>query len=566
MISSPFGFLSFSALATLFYLNKLTSGTKDRRSFIFSYLRDWFVTPFTYNVIFERSLMDWKTRRGFFDFRCPGDDPGAIKQSLHIFFLATLICPLFRILSIVFRLNRGYVSNFLGIFTNVMISSQLLAFPAVIIWWSIFFQLPKPFFWWVPCAFFSYIPMFQFLSILWLFWIPHEEFVLKFDPYRGYGKRPKRGNKTELSKLRINKKNGIPLLDIITTNPPFLFQNSDTDDLDRSNFLNFNKGGRNRKRNFETGTENENETKSFAENGKGNDNENDKSNDNDNHNDNDGINENVNENENDDVEFEETSLMLENQQEMDEHQEIHYKYLRIIQITDVHLGFYTSAKWIRNYCEKTVDRDPDVVLLTGDMFSGDKDNEIGIKELHQALQPLKQLSKGSLFACIGNHDMTVLQELIEIYHDIGAIVLRDQECVCKLGKEQIPVQVIGCDWYEHDPRPVHRLLKKIPYRKDVQLRLILSHATDNWKYLPKDDKSITFSGHTHGGLWGMTFFGWTCSIMGPFVPDQGVFIDGNKMLYVHKGTGYGSMIRLGIPPEDSVINLKFVPLNEDGEN
>ncbi|KAJ3447223.1 transmembrane protein with metallophosphoesterase domain-related [Anaeramoeba flamelloides] len=533
MISSPFGFISLSTGAVLIYLNKITSHNPGRRSFIFSYLRDWISTPFTYNVIFARSLMNWKTRKGFFDLRCPGDDPDIIKQSLHIYFLLTLICPLFRILSIVFHLNKGHVSNFLGIFTNIMISSQLLAFPAVIIWWSIFFQLPEPFFWWVPCAFFSYIPMFQLLSILWLFWIPYEEFVLTFNPYREYGKRPKRGNKTELTKLRINKKNGIPLLDKITTNPPFLFQTSHDDDLDNGKPLNF----------FESETETR--TGNENENGNGNKNE--------------------NENENGDVEFDETSLMLDNQQGS-EHQEFQYKYLRIIQITDVHLGFYTSAKWIKNYCEKTVERNPDVVLLTGDMFSGDKDNEIGIKELHQALQPLKLLPKGTLFACIGNHDMTVLQELINIYHDIGAIVLRDQDCVCKLGKDQIPVQIIGCDWYEHDPRPVHRLLKKIKYRKDVQLRLILSHATDNWKYLPKDDKSITFSGHTHGGLWGMTFFGWTCSIMGPFVPDQGVFIDGNKMLYVHKGTGYGSMIRLGIPPEDSVINLKFVPLNEDVEN
>ncbi|MEP7051253.1 MAG: metallophosphoesterase, partial [Pseudomonadota bacterium] len=75
--------------------------------------------------------------------------------------------------------------------------------------------------------------------------------------------------------------------------------------------------------------------------------------------------------------------------------------LRLIQITDPHLGPFMSVARLRTICERAAARNPDLVLLTGDFLTMESQSNPAL--LAAALAPLAALP-GRCFACFGNHD------------------------------------------------------------------------------------------------------------------------------------------------------------------
>ena len=74
--------------------------------------------------------------------------------------------------------------------------------------------------------------------------------------------------------------------------------------------------------------------------------------------------------------------------------------LRIIQITDPHIGTMMSVERLRKICIQAVEAKPDIVLLTGDFYTVEG-YEQSQHVLAEALEPLTQLAPGKLFACTG---------------------------------------------------------------------------------------------------------------------------------------------------------------------
>lgn len=74
------------------------------------------------------------------------------------------------------------------------------------------------------------------------------------------------------------------------------------------------------------------------------------------------------------------------------------KELKIFQLTDTHIGSVMSVNRLKKICEKIVQINPDLVVLTGDFYTVESNrNE---EALSNALEPLKAL-KGKCFACLG---------------------------------------------------------------------------------------------------------------------------------------------------------------------
>ena len=71
--------------------------------------------------------------------------------------------------------------------------------------------------------------------------------------------------------------------------------------------------------------------------------------------------------------------------------------IRIVQITDVHIGPLCSVNRLRQICSDIIEKKPDLVLLTGDFFTGEA-NLDGL--LVKALEPLREISS-QCFACLG---------------------------------------------------------------------------------------------------------------------------------------------------------------------
>lgn len=229
--------------------------------------------------------------------------------------------------------------------------------------------------------------------------------------------------------------------------------------------------------------------------------------------------------------------------------------LRIVQITDPHLGPFMSARRLRAICERAVAAAPDLVLLTGDFFTMESSATPGL--LAGALAPLRDL-EGRVFACFGNHDHEAPTFVRQGLADVGARLLVDEAALVETPAG--PVQLLGFDfiWRDRDVRlaEVCRRHPRIP----GALRLALLHDPGAFRHVPEGQVDLALSGHTHGGHVGLLTFGIRWTVIGALssVPDFGLWTRGRDRLYVHRGTGhYGYPLRLGVPAEESVMQIHW---------
>ncbi|MDG1484674.1 MAG: metallophosphoesterase [Myxococcota bacterium] len=228
--------------------------------------------------------------------------------------------------------------------------------------------------------------------------------------------------------------------------------------------------------------------------------------------------------------------------------------LRMVQITDPHLGPCMSVARLRQICQRAVDADPDLILLTGDYLTMDGQGSPGA--LAEALEPLQGAS-GRVFACLGNHDHEAPEEVASAMAAAGVTLLVDAAVTIETPCGR--VQVVGADFtWKKRAEKLTALCAKHP-REDNSLRLLLLHDPSMIHGLPPGSADLILSGHTHGGQVGLVSLGlrWTMiSALLDGVPDHGFWARGSERMYVHRATGhYGFLIRLGVPAEEGVIRV-----------
>lgn len=227
--------------------------------------------------------------------------------------------------------------------------------------------------------------------------------------------------------------------------------------------------------------------------------------------------------------------------------------LRIVQITDPHLGPFMSVARLREICERAVARNPDLVLLTGDYLTMESQSDPAL--LGDALEPLKALP-GRVFGCFGNHDHEAPSIVRAAFRRIGGTLLIDEQAFVDTAAGR--VQIVGFDFtFRGRKEHLARVCAAYP-REPGCLRLALLHDPGAFKHLPKGDADLVLSGHTHGGQVGLVSLGlpWTMLRVFMNAPDHGLWASGASRLYVHRGTGhYGFPLRLGVPAEDSLLRV-----------
>jgi len=226
--------------------------------------------------------------------------------------------------------------------------------------------------------------------------------------------------------------------------------------------------------------------------------------------------------------------------------------LRVVQITDPHLGPWQPVGRLRRHLERLLAHDPDLVLLTGDFLTMEGQGSPGA--LAESLAPLRRVSD-RCYAIFGNHDHEAPEEVRSALEHNDIRLLVDQEVVVdtRVG----PVQILGADYVGRGRREhLEDLLARHP-RRPHHLRLLLLHDPAGFRHVPDGAVDLTLSGHTHGGQVGLVSFGfeWTVLRRSRW-PDHGLFARGANRLYVHRGTGfYGFPLRVGVPGELSVLEL-----------
>ena len=233
--------------------------------------------------------------------------------------------------------------------------------------------------------------------------------------------------------------------------------------------------------------------------------------------------------------------------------------LRIVQISDPHLGPFMSVARLRRIAERAVSMNADLIFLTGDFLTMESQSEPDL--LLKALEPLRAMP-GRVFACNGNHDHEAPEAVAHALASNGIELLVDTSC--EITTEAGPVQIVGMD-YAWSNRKAHleRVCAQHP-RKPGTTRIVLLHDPGAFTHLPHGHGDLVLSGHTHGGQIGLLSLGltWTfLRLFGDRIPDHGFWARGTDRMYIHRGTGhYGFPLRLGVPAEETLLRVHRPPL------
>lgn len=228
--------------------------------------------------------------------------------------------------------------------------------------------------------------------------------------------------------------------------------------------------------------------------------------------------------------------------------------LRIVQITDPHLGPFMSVARLRRIAERAVEAQPDLVLLTGDFLTMESHSDPDL--LLSALEPLRALP-GKVFACHGNHDHEAPHVVARALSRNGITLLVDDSH--EVETDAGHVQIVGMDFSFTDRAArLARVCEEHP-RRPGKTRIVLLHDPGAFKHLPPGEGDLVLSGHTHGGQVGLLSLGlsWTfLRLFGDRIPDHGFWARGTDRMYIHRGTGhYGFPLRLGVPAEESIVRV-----------
>jgi predicted MPP superfamily phosphohydrolase len=238
----------------------------------------------------------------------------------------------------------------------------------------------------------------------------------------------------------------------------------------------------------------------------------------------------------------------------------------IVQITDLHLGRLNGPKFFQNVVNKVNQQNPDIIVITGDLFDVLGNHVLSFIDL---LNQLK--APHGVYFVNGNHE-SYLGE-----NDIDKIIQETQIRV--LNDELVEIdglQLVGINFAGFMEEQSPDILQNIVGFDGSKTNILLYHEpvglgrTGNTNgnghsalyFGPKMDYSVQkdnnidlqLSGHTHAGqLWPFT---WLAKMIYQG-KHYGLFQDGNFQLYVSSGTGtWGPPIRLGAPAEIVNITLK----------
>jgi hypothetical protein len=230
--------------------------------------------------------------------------------------------------------------------------------------------------------------------------------------------------------------------------------------------------------------------------------------------------------------------------------------LRVVQISDPHLGPFMSVDRLRGIAQRAVDDQPDLILLTGDYLTMESKGTPGC--LAEALAPLKAM-EGRVFACMGNHDLEAPQMVARELALCGVKLLIDDAAVVETPAGR--VQVVGAQFRWRDRSAHLSALVAAHPRPEGALRIVLLHDPGAFVHLPEGAADLVLSGHTHGGHVGLVSLGAAWTFIGGLsgMPDHGFWSRGTDRLYVHRTSGhYGFPLRVGVPGEEGVMRVHRV--------
>jgi predicted MPP superfamily phosphohydrolase len=250
-----------------------------------------------------------------------------------------------------------------------------------------------------------------------------------------------------------------------------------------------------------------------------------------------------------------------------------FEGIKVAQISDIHSGSFYNRIAVEGGVDMLMREKPDLVFFTGDLVN---DLASEMKDYQSIFSKVK--APLGVYSVLGNHDYgdyhfgrfkfgdaSLLSKErnfrnIKLTHkNMGWDLLLNAHRRLKIDGEEIAI--IGTEnWGINNQYNYGRLDLAIENTNDVPLRLLLSHDPSHWRgevvpAYPQID--AMFSGHTHGGQFGVTTESMQWSPVQYRYPEwAGLYTEKHQQLYVNVGYGFlGYPGRVGIAPEITIFEF-----------
>lgn len=223
----------------------------------------------------------------------------------------------------------------------------------------------------------------------------------------------------------------------------------------------------------------------------------------------------------------------------------------VVQLSDIHLGHVHGVGFLQKVVDQTNAQDPDLILITGDLFDGmDGDLNVFVKPLNS----LK--AKKGIFFVTGNHEAYVGLD--------KALAILRQTNIRVLNNEMVDVdglQILGFSYPAGldasniigGSANTAKIIASFGFNKN-RASISMHHAPTDIAPAKAAGINLQLSGHTHNGqIWPFNFI--TAFIYGRY--DYGFNADGDFSVYTTNGIGtWGPPMRTGNTPEIPVFKLR----------
>jgi hypothetical protein len=224
--------------------------------------------------------------------------------------------------------------------------------------------------------------------------------------------------------------------------------------------------------------------------------------------------------------------------------------LRVVQLSDIHHSPFTSREQIERAVETANGLDPDIVALTGDYVSHEREYAAPCAELLGRLR-----ARGGVYAVLGNHDHWVDAALItDLFRAEGIKVLVNEGM-----RFEHPERAGASFWLAGvDDTMVGQedLSLALAGSSADEMKLLLAHNPLVLRRAAREGVDLILSGHTHGGQ-----VTWRSETSRSGRPRRrllrGLGRQGDTQIYVTRGLGTVVLpVRYGCLPEVSLLELR----------
>jgi len=221
--------------------------------------------------------------------------------------------------------------------------------------------------------------------------------------------------------------------------------------------------------------------------------------------------------------------------------------LRIVQLTDLHHSPFTGSGQLEHAIETANSLQPDIIALTGDYISHEREYAAPCAELVGRLR-----AKHGVYAVLGNHDHWTDAPLVaDLFRAEGIRVLIN---------EGVRFELAGASFWLAGVDDTMVGLEDLPLAlagsQADEMKLLLAHNPTILRRAARARVDLVLSGHTHGGQ-----VAWRSERSASGKPRRrilrGLGRRGDTQIYVSRGLGTVVLpIRYGSPPEVTLLELR----------